>query len=60
MLSQSFAFGFLALYIGFIGVDGALGNDRQAKPQQLLGYGTGDERYKAACPDYRHYAAIPQ
>ncbi|KAL8797237.1 MAG: hypothetical protein Q9182_007236 [Xanthomendoza sp. 2 TL-2023] len=27
--------------------------------QDILGYEMGPERYKAACPDYRHYAMAP-
>ncbi|KAI4154044.1 MAG: hypothetical protein L6R39_001455 [Caloplaca ligustica] len=27
--------------------------------QDVLGYGIDPERYKAACPDYRHYSMIP-
>ena len=58
MLSLGFHFLFLLVYLGLSG-NGALGNERQ-HPQQLLGFRKSDDKYKAACPDYRHYAAIPQ
>jgi len=28
--------------------------------QEVLGYGIDGERYKTACPDYKHYAVVPQ
>lgn len=28
--------------------------------QEALGYGIDGERYKTACPDYKHYAVVPQ
>lgn len=46
------------------GVDGASGNivEGRAKVdnQEALGSGIDGERYKTACPDYRHYAVVPQ
>ena len=35
----------------------------RAKPgsnQEVLGYGIDGNRYKTACPDYKHYAVVPQ
>lgn len=43
-----------------IGVDGALGDGKHSKLQEPLGLGIDPARYKPACPDYRHYAVIPQ
>lgn len=28
--------------------------------QEALGSGIDGERYKTACPDYKHYAVVPQ
>lgn len=28
--------------------------------QDVLGYGIDPEKYRAACPDYRHYSMMPQ
>ena len=33
---------------------------RAAKNQEVLGSGIDGERYKTACPDYKHYAVLPQ
>lgn len=43
-----------------VGVDGALGDGKQINPQEPLGFGIDPVRYKTVCPDYRHYAVIPQ
>lgn len=47
------------------GVDGASGEKikpgtNEAGNQEALGSGIDLRRYKLACPDYRHYAVIPQ
>ena len=39
------------------------GSNAQGKTggkQEVLGYGIDGERYKTACPDYKHYAVVPQ
>lgn len=51
-------FAFLVVYFG-LSADGALGNERSLASQQLLGF-RKDDKYTTACPDYRHYAAVPQ
>ena len=28
--------------------------------QEVLGHGIDGERYQTACPDYKHYAIMPQ
>ncbi len=28
--------------------------------QNVLGWGVDPDRYRAACPDYRHYSMAPQ
>ena len=59
----------LALACAFLGtgylVNTVTGNDSRAQGragsnQEVLGYGIDGERYKTACPDYRHYAVVPQ
>lgn len=35
--------------------DGKLGSNQEA-----LGSGIDGERYKTACPDYKHYCVVPQ
>ena len=42
------------------GVNGALGDWKHNNEQEALGFDYDPVRYKAACPDYRHYAVIPQ
>lgn len=32
----------------------------KAGNQEALGSGIDGERYKTACPDYKHYATVPQ
>ena len=62
MIISIFLFG-----LNFIshGVDGASGEKTRPGPfeagnQEALGYEMDSRRYKLACPDYRHYAVIPQ
>lgn len=44
----------------FIGFDGVLGARNYAVGQEFIGVGIEPSKYKSACPDYRHYAIIPQ
>lgn len=55
----------LGLNIILYGVDGTSGEKSkpgifEAGNQEALGSGIDSRRYKQACPDYRHYAVIPQ
>ena len=42
---------------GFVG---ALENGKRSGNQEALGLGIDGERYKTACPDYKHYSVVPQ
>ena len=47
------------------GVNGQSRNELKARGkaggnQEALGSGIDGERYKTACPDYKHYAVVPQ
>lgn len=44
----------------FTGVDGTFGDWKHSNEQEARGFDYDPVRYKAACPDYRHYAVIPQ
>ncbi len=44
---------------GVFAVD-AKGRGKGGVDQEALGSGIDDERYRTACPDYKHYAVIPQ
>ena len=44
---------------GVIAVD-AKARGRGGVDQEALGSGIDGERYRTACPDYKHYAVIPQ
>ena len=33
---------------------------KRGSNQEVLGYGIDGEKYKTACPDYKHYAVVPQ
>ena len=33
---------------------------KASENQEVLGYGIDGERYRTACPDYKHYATTPQ
>lgn len=45
-----------------IGVDGDSSKARAkaASNQEVLGNGIDGEKYQTACPDYKHYAIVPQ
>ena len=38
----------------------ALEDGKHGGIQEALGSGMDGERYKTACPDYKHYSVIPQ
>ena len=59
LLAAIFLFLFTA-YQFLDGVDAAFGGGRQAGFQDTLGYDADFARYKKACPDYIHFAGIPQ
>lgn len=42
------------------GVFGVLEDGKHGSKQEALGSGMNEEKYKAACPDYKHYSVIPQ
>lgn len=42
---------------GFVG---ALEDGKYGGNQEALGSGIDGERYKTACPDYKHYSVVPQ
>lgn len=42
---------------GFVG---ALEDTKHGSNQEALGFGIDGERYKTACPDYKHYSVVPQ
>lgn len=42
---------------GFVG---ALEDWKYGGNQEAFGSGMDGERYKAACPDYKHYSVVPQ
>ena len=56
------------LLLGTIFVDGIAedtgkvlkARGKAGENQEALGSGIDGERYKTACPDYKHYAAVPQ
>lgn len=59
----------LALLCLFVGsnllINGVFAVDAKARgkggvDQEALGSGIDGERYRTACPDYKHYAVIPQ
>ena len=44
-----------------LNVSGVMGtNGRSGVNQDLLGSGIDGEKYRTACPDYKHYAIVPQ
>lgn len=47
---------------GFLGSGfaGALEDAKHGSNQEALGSGIDGERYKTACPDYKHYSVVPQ
>lgn len=42
------------------GFAGALEDAKHVSNQEVLGSGIDGERYKTACPDYKHYSVVPQ
>ena len=60
MFSIAITFVIFGAKFFLIGVDGALGDKKQINLQEPLGLSIDPVRYKTACPDYRHYAVIPQ
>ena len=52
-------FGSNVLINGVFAVD-AKARGKGSGDQEALGSGIDGERYKTACPDYKHYAVIPQ
>lgn len=42
------------------GANGASEDRGKAGSQEALGSGIDGERYRTACPDYKHYAIVPQ
>ena len=42
------------------GLVGAFEDGKYGGIQEALGPGIDGERYKTACPDYKHYSVIPQ
>ena len=36
------------------------GQGKSGINQELLGSGIDGEKYRTACPDYKHYAIVPQ
>lgn len=61
--------GFPALLYALLGAgllaSTATGDESKARGkagnnQEVLGHGIDGERYKTACPDYKHYAVVPQ
>lgn len=42
------------------GFAGALEDAKHGNGQEALGSGIDGERYKTACPDYKHYSVVPQ
>lgn len=57
--------GLAHVLLGFIWVNGISGDQfkgqgKAGANQELLGSGIDTERYKTACPDYKHYAVVPQ
>lgn len=42
------------------GFAGALEDVKYGGIQEALGSGIDGERYKTACPDYKHYSIVPQ
>ena len=38
----------------------ALEDGKYGGNQEALGSGIDGERYKTACPDYKHYSVVPQ
>ncbi|KAL6719117.1 hypothetical protein ACLMJK_003354 [Lecanora helva] len=39
--------------------DGSRPRGKAGSNQEVLGHGVDGERYKTACPDYKHYAVVP-
>ena len=53
------------LLTGNLLINGVFAVDSKARgkagvDQEALGSGIDGERYRTACPDYKHYAVIPQ
>ena len=53
------------LLAGNVLINGVFAVDSKARgkagvDQEALGSGIDGERYRTACPDYKHYAVIPQ
>lgn len=42
------------------GFAGGLEDGKHGGNQEALGSGIDGERYKTACPDYKHYSVVPQ
>ena len=42
------------------GFAGSLEDAKHGSNQEALGSGIDGERYKTACPDYKHYSVVPQ
>ena len=56
---------FVCLLLGSNLINGVFAADSKAwgkagVDQEALGSGIDGERYRTACPDYKHYAVVPQ
>lgn len=49
-----------SFFVNGISADDHKYHKRAGHDQEALGYGIDGEKYRTACPDYKHYAVVPQ
>ena len=60
MLNFALTYAILGITLFRNGFAGVLEDAKHGSNQEALGSGIDGEKYKTACPDYKHYSVVPQ